>query len=309
MRVKCDNSLFDNITAIDSFIDCMSAHRESHVMDLSNVKELVDSISNDHSLTQRIKALAVLSANQNFYYSLNVKDKNDENGISIDLLNRFLSRKAIVIIENEHSDARFLDVVIEAIGNARLKKTKNISWEVKGAGGCGEIPKTINSECEKFEKSPFRVVVIHDSDKLSIANELSVTQKNIISKSREFSIECMTLEKREIENYIPYDLIETLGHGYAKRVEFFKLLTSQQMDFFDYKNGFKRKNKNDKDFNGLFNDLNDDVFNGIKDGFGDDIAEKVFSRGLSITIEDFNKRCYKIIPEFKAFCEAIERVL
>lgn len=54
--------------------------------------------------------------------------------------------------------------------SSRKRKTnissqKNISWEVRGPGGCGEIPKSIESEINKSQ-GVVRIIVIHDSDRI-----------------------------------------------------------------------------------------------------------------------------------------------
>lgn len=313
MKIKCNRTILLNDSLFDDFFFCLSAHKESHIIDMSNIEELLAVTVDNAYIHERLKRLAVLSMNRRFKYTIEVGDgiKGDR-CIDISNLNRELSRKAIVIIENEHSDSCFVDCIIKCLGKVNLIKLKNVAWEFKGAGGCGEIPKVIESESNKFGGN-FRAVVIHDSDRFYPGQELNKIHGNIIKKAQEKDIECHTLEKREIENYIPDSSIKDLDFERAKIVSAFEKLTSEQKDFFDYKKGFKVgggfRGKNDPVFNGLYAALEDATYEEIKKGFGPDIAISIFGKNPHLSLDEFKARCDRIAPEFKDFCEAIERIL
>ncbi len=312
MKVKCEKSVVMDSHVFNDLFSCLSAHRESHVLDISNIQELIELSGNNQDISLKLKALAVSSVNRNFEYTISVGTGAEEHEVvSVQHLNRELSRKSIVIIENEHSDSGFLDSVISAMKKKNLQDLKNISWEVKGAGGCGEIPKLIESESAKFGRN-FRAVVIHDSDRMFPNQELNQIHKNIIDKCQDKNIECYTLEKREIENYIPDEIIEKIK-PHSVELAKFKNLSTEQKDYFDYKRGFKQggemRKKDDPLFNGLYLTIDDETYGVVKNGFGKKIAEDVFVAESAIPMDAFKRRCGRIPTEFDMLCRAIERIL
>ncbi|WP_204269642.1 hypothetical protein, partial [Klebsiella pneumoniae] len=61
------------------------------------------------ALCEKLRRLTVLSAQRNYKFTINVGYKLKKEGIvDVTLLNQIMSRKAVIIIENEHSDSYFL---------------------------------------------------------------------------------------------------------------------------------------------------------------------------------------------------------
>lgn len=313
MKIKCDASILNDKTSSEMFFDCLSAHRSNHCIDITNVRDLIDKHCEDNLIVEKLKKLSVLSANYSYHCSLTISmDNNDSKSYSIENLNEILSKKAIVILENEFSDSGFLDSVLHSQGRDWLLKLKNTAWEVKGTGGCGEIPKAIRSEVAK-SKGILRLFVIHDSDKIHPGADYSVAQLNIIKAANDNNVICHTLSKREIENYIPDESISNLDYSRKVMIENFKFFTSDQKDHFDYKFGFKKKGgywkKDDEMFNGLFTSLDDNVYDALKNGFGKNIADEVFLKDIKVNKDAFKVRCVKIGKEFNDICEVIEKIL
>ncbi|KTS17798.1 hypothetical protein V8Z79_15310 [Pantoea dispersa] len=312
MKVKIDGSVLKHSPSKEFFFDCMSAHRINHSIDSSNISNLLDEFDEDSVVTEKLKRLAVISANQDFHLSITITQNGCSNTHSISNLNEILSRKAVIILENEFSDAGFLGAVLKAKGKEWLFNLKDISWEIKGTGGCGQIPRAIVSEVKKSH-GILRLFVIHDSDKLFPGSDYSVAQKAIIQTARNNNVYCHTLLKREIENYIPDIMISNIDVTRARMVRNLDKLSSIQKDYFDYKIGFKKKGgyrkKDDALYNGLFESIDDDVYESLKDGFGKDIAEKIFFDGCQINLDVFSKRCANIDKEFNDICEVIEKIL
>lgn len=313
MKIKCDPSIFYSDIQSEFFFSCMSAHRESHSLNSLNILDLLDCFKTDLILCEKLRRLTVLSAQRNYKYSINVGYGQHEEGVvDVTILNQVMSRKAVVIIENEHSDSCFLDSMLRAQGKTNLLSQKNISWEVRGPGGCGEIPKSIESEVSK-SLGVLRIVVVHDSDRVYPAQELSQAQLNIIQTASKYNIYCHTLLKREIENYIPDVIVENLDVTRKKMVSYLKNLSSQQRDHYDYKIGFKKKGgfkkKDDESFNGLFDSMSDEAYEHLKSGFGKDIADSAYNNHQIISLDDFSDRCGNIRSEFESICEAIENIL
>ncbi|MBN3230614.1 hypothetical protein [Pectobacterium brasiliense] len=313
MKIKCDPSIFYSNTQSDFFFSCMSAHRESHSLNTLNIEDLLDRFQTNIPLCEKLRRLTVLSAQRNYKFTINVGYKLQEEGIvDVTVLNQVMSRKAVIIIENEHSDSFFLDALLHAKGKTNILSQKNISWEVRGPGGCGEIPKSIESEVSKSQ-GVVRIIVVHDSDRVYPGQELASAQLKIIQTANKYNIYCHTLLKREIENYIPDVIVENLDVTRKQMVSYLKDLSSQQRDHYDYKIGFKKKGgfkkKDDESFNGLFESMSDDAYEHLKNGFGKDIADTVYNNHQTISLDDFSDRCGNIRAEFESICEAIENIL
>ena len=313
MKIKCDPAILANAEDKLLFFTGMLSHRENHSLDVSNIQDLMNNSNISNTDMEYLKRLVVASGYKNFSYGITVTVSNNRNyTIRASQLNETLSRKAVLILENEFSDAAFIEMVMKSQGKGYLLESKNKSWEIKGAGGCGEIPKHIKNESAKM-KGLNRIVVIHDSDRLNPTCDISEVQQKIIDTAKEQDVICCTLQKREIENYIPDSIISSLDHARKTIIQKFNTLSVEQKDYYDYKFGFKKRGghreKNDDLFNGLYSDINDDVYQAIKNGFGKDIADLAYAKDKTLTKGDFDTRCGKISSEFINICQAIERVL
>ncbi|AFR05131.1 hypothetical protein V6M93_19140 [Pectobacterium brasiliense] len=313
MKIKCELDVLNSSDDKLLFFSGMISHKDSHSIDLSNIKDLISHSNINEFERACLQRLVVAAANTNYQLTVTIsKEGNGRDKFRASDLNKILSRKAVVILENEFSDALFIDVVLKSQKKLSLLQSKDISWEIRGAGGCGEIPKHILSEATKMNNMK-RILVVHDSDQLYPGDNTSDVQAKIIETAAQNNVHCCTLEKREIENYIPDSIISELDFARKKIVESFSKLSSTQKDFFDYKIGFKRKgghkHKTDISFNGLYANIPDEVYDEIKNGFGKDIAGLVYKKDALITKDDFVLRCDKINTEFKKICAAIERIL
>jgi len=313
MKIKCDPLLLNNAEDKILFFSGMLSHRESHTLEISNIEELIRSDSLNETEKEYLRRLTVASSYKNYDLEVTISISDElDNTFKASQLNDILSRKAIIILENEFSDAAFIEAVLKSQDKEHLIDVRDISWEIKGAGGCGEIPKHIISESKKM-KSLKRIIVVHDSDRMFPTSTINDIQQKIIDTANAHGVTCCTLEKREIENYIPDKLISSVDDARKNIVSHFKSLTVNQKDHYDYKYGFKKKGgykkRDDTAFNGLYDDLSDEVYDSIKNGFGKDIAELVYKKDTKISKHDFAARCGRINAEFNIICEAIERIL
>ncbi|AST69706.1 hypothetical protein BFG07_14095 [Kosakonia cowanii] len=241
MKIKCDPAILANGEDKLLFFTGMLSHRENHSLDVSNIQDLLSNSNITPTEMEYLKRLVVASGYKNFSYQITVTVSNDkQNRIKASQLNGILSRKAVLILENEFSDASFIEAVIKSQGKKYLLESRNKSWEIKGAGGCGEIPKHIKSESIKMNGLN-RVVVVHDSDRLNPTSAISEVQQKIIDTAKEQGVMCCTLQKREIENYIPDSLISSLDNAREIIIQHFETLSAEQKDYYDYKIGFKKK--------------------------------------------------------------------
>ncbi|MBU4682482.1 hypothetical protein KC222_10695 [Cedecea davisae] len=313
MKVKCSLDVFDSDEGKLTFFSGMISHKDSHSIDLSNIYDLINHKNINEIERTYLKRLAVAASYKNYQLTVSISSQGDGNNeFEVSALNGILSRKAVVILENEFSDASFIDAVLKSQDKFSILESKDISWEIRGAGGCGEIPKHILSEIEKM-KGLKRILVLHDSDRLYPGGDINEIQNKIIRTAEDSEVICCTLEKREIENYIPDTKISALDVARSKVIDSFSKLSREQKDFFDYKFGFKKKKgykcKDDISFNGLYANISDEIYDEIKDGFGKGISDLVYKKDVLITKDDFLLRCDKINAEFSNICAAIERIL
>ncbi len=92
----------------------------------------------------------------------------------------------------------------------------------------------------------------------------------------ENGISCHILSKREIENYLPFDALETLNLN--NMLDIFKKLKPEQQDFYDMEKGFYGKNEIPTDCEGLWGDIDKktDTFQQLRKGFAGNKGKSVF---------------------------------
>jgi hypothetical protein len=229
-----------------------------------------------------------------------VKTKVSDNQIIVSELYRFLRQSAVLVLENEHSDVEFIKMVLNCLKSRRLLETLGYFWVANGGGGCGEILKLVNKSIEQIEDHR-RVCVVHDSDRLYPGAALQKIQNIIIEGCNDLGVDCVTLRKREIENYILDGVVRKLDVISEPIKKQFFSLTNDQKDYFDYKVGFKKLRKNDIGYGGLYDDLDDDSISEVRNGLGKDIAKLAFSPDMydCYTEDAVRSRCQDMFNEFK----------
>lgn len=303
MRIKINEDVARDVTLMRDVIYCVYAHAQKHAVDTSSTIKLMNLIH--PSLQEMAKRLITASANRNYSFCIEVNNKNNNvESFKVDELNKYLSKSSVIIMENETSDGKFLDVILKTLEEHSIISGKNDSWEIRGAGGCGEMVNAIKNECDKFVKKP-RIFIIHDSDLTYPGQALDKAHLNIKKKAEEVGVKEVMLSKREVENYIPDSTISYTKTKLDMLKEFSKL-SSTQKDFFDYKKGLATGSE---EYRNLYSMLDEETIDKIKDGFGKNIGTNIFSSDFNFTKESFNARCEKIIPEFQDICRTIKDIL
>lgn len=223
-----------------------------------------------------------------------------------------LEMPAFVIVENGESDRAFLDAMLRAFGRTALKDALDRGlWEVVSAGGGGEIPKRVAERIAKIGECPRRVLILSDSDRLT-PGEQTKTVKDITTCARAHGVMAFLLEKREIENYLPYEALwEKSRH--RKRCNAYLQLTQEQRDHYDMKKGFVVNKQSGKAHipaaqQELFAEVRPRrVLEDLKDGFGD----KVWSCFQSLKIDERAMRalCPDDEEEIPRLLDVIEALL
>jgi len=162
----------------------------------------------------------------------------------------FLSQPFKILLENSDNDAHFLNALLKHFSK-RGKKVRrfkeHLFLEYANAGGKSNVEHFVNGELSKFRslpKSPeryLRLFVLVDSDREFAGNEKpEVTKLKTFLES--LSIPYHILSKREMENYLPDEAVET-SKGNADFIQAYLKLKPEQKDYFDLQNGFLDKNR------------------------------------------------------------------
>lgn len=176
-----------------------------------------------------------------------------------------------IVVEDVKSDRSFIVCLAQIYRNAskRLRIALKQGWaKFEHAGGKTHIVKVIEA-IFLSKPAPYkpRVFVIMDSDKLFREQDFNKEIINVIKFCSLNNIPAHIFYKREIENYLPEDVLQKkLPLELQNVLEAFKALTAEQKDFYDLEKGFNNK----KPEVSLFKDLNDNSINLLREGFSRD---------------------------------------
>ena len=181
------------------------------------------------------------------------------------IAHRILNEVSRVILENGKNDWKFIKGIVEKYANHKKRKAiyklidnaiSNLWIEPENAGGKGQIIiRFVDLSTHRYKDiHKFKLSAIFDSDK--DYNEIKPEQKKIIEffKGKSIteleaplfeqsdSIVWHMLYKRELENYIPLDIIfNNIELSEAQKIELrAKTSTVQQYDFFDFDDFFNK---------------------------------------------------------------------
>lgn len=299
MLIKLSDDVID-IKYLKDILEFINLCNGQHTLCTSKSKKIEDVLKDNIHYLNYYKELVVKSAfgigfNNVIEITLNNKDDNQ---ILLEDFYNILSKPAVLILENEHSDQKFIEVLLSVLNSRRLMESFNRYWEIRGGGGSGEIVKLMLASLEKL-KLHSRISVVHDSDKYYPTDNLNNTHINIINKCREFNVSCVTLKKREIENYIVDEAISDIKKSSKDIIEAYLTLSIIQKDYFDLKKGINAEQI--KQHAGLFNNLTPNTLETLKNGFGKDIAELAFcpQKRHHFNQKTLDCRCTSILPEFR----------
>lgn len=289
---------------LSEVIDYVKVCNGQHILCTEKNKKILTALAdNAHYLSLYKKLVVKSSQAMSFVNSIEVVKADPlSTQITISDLYSLLRKPAVLVLENEHSDRKFIETILHCLGARRLIESLDDFWEIRGGGGCGEILKLVGKAIDNSVNHS-RVCVVHDSDKLSPTTSLETVHTNIINACRDKNVQCKTLEKREIENYIPDEVIAELKEtDISSEVKnSFYALTVAQKSFYDYKEGFRKKGPEDADYQGLFKGLSGQSIQNLANGLHKDIADEAYSAKMYplYTQATLNRRCRKTIPEFK----------
>ena len=281
MLIKINLEIAENFEVLNKLITLIDLSEGQHSIYVPSpdIESAIFKTLADHQhILELFKELYEKAENNIAFKKVITFSENPERDLSFSLndMYRILTSKAYVILENKISDLRFILLVLKVVNAKALIDSFESFWEVESNGGCGEIPKLVDSICSRSEFLK-RVMVVHDSDKYFAADNLSTIQVNIVNKCSAKGVECITLKKREIENYIPDSYLIEKQIDCKDTQSLWASLSSVQKDFYDFKDGFKNKAANDTVYGGLYHNLKQEDIKLLNDGFGSKISRLIRS--------------------------------
>jgi hypothetical protein len=160
-----------------------------------------------------------------------------------------LSEPSKIILENGTNDWKFVKGIVYKYANHKkrksiyklLEKAIDKHWiEPDNAGGKGQIKNRFEALAANRYKDiyQFKLATIFDSDK-SNANEIKHEQKLLIEFFTGETTTWHMLHKREVENYLPLEVIKEHITITDKQHQDLQSKKPEEYDFIDFENYFK----------------------------------------------------------------------
>ena len=259
MLIEINDEIARNERALTNLINLVDMCNGQHAIGLSSpdVENTIIETLGSESITYSFFRELVEKASFGFDFQKTIVfSSTPVDGVSHDVKQMYeiLTEKAEIILENKNSDLKFIKMVLHSTKAIRLLELYRKAWEANSNGGCGEIPKLIDESCSVQTKLK-RVFVVHDSDKFYPQSALGAAQRNIVSRCRDHDIVCVTLTKREIENYIPDNLIYSITNSPSNFKQTWGSLSLEQKSHYDFKKGFRDKPHCSPEYGGLYRGL------------------------------------------------------
>lgn len=227
-----------------------------------------------------------------------------------------LGAPTYVVVENADSDGAFLEAMIYAWQREDSRRKKLLDaqtdgwWKIESRGGTGEITKCI-AQIRAETVGPLRVFVLCDSDRL-YPGYLKKAIWTIENYCQHQKVHYAILQKREIENYLPLNLLQQVPRKYKKVYQAFLKLTQEQKDFYDMKFGFKKQGNFTiipPEQQKLFAKLPPRILADLRGGFGEKIGQYFQTKREHITAAAIKEICASNPQEIDNILDQIESLL
>jgi len=159
---------------------------------------------------------------------------------------RYFIQPFIIILENRLNDSYFLNALITNFKKRgkTIKSHLDNGWlDYGNGGGLDNITNEVNAMMRPFDNLPkenykyLRCFVLVDSDKKSPNDTTKQNRENLFVFLNSVGIPYHELEKREMENYLPNEVIETIENN-NDFIQAYLRLSDSQKDYFDLEEGF-----------------------------------------------------------------------
>jgi len=181
--------------------------------------------------------------------TITISEQQKQACFSIKEAHRYLDQPFLIIVENSDNDGNFLDAIFRCFPKhgSLILEHKEEGWLDYSLGGGSTIKNVINAKMNALtspiftkEKSEYlHCFVLLDSDKKHPRMDLASDKKNIIAYLETHNIPYHILAKREMENYLPDEAIDTIPDN-RDFIDAYLRLKPKQKDFFDLEKGFDR---------------------------------------------------------------------
>lgn len=257
MIVKVENSVFENSDSffqkMDNFLHIINDRHFWLIDDYSNIETIKNSDWYQglrSTYKNIIDNYIIASATKKKQNVLFVSSTGDES-FNIDEANFYLNQAFIIILENSTNDGHFINSLIKNFPKSGdlISKHKSNKWIEYGNGnGCTGIINFIKEKLGYYINLPkenkfkyMRCFVLVDSDSEYPNMQFSEAKQKLFDYLNANQLPFHFLEKREIENYLPDEVIETI-EGNEDYISAYLKLNPIQKDYFDLEKGFPDKN-------------------------------------------------------------------
>ncbi|MDJ0839052.1 MAG: hypothetical protein QNK37_21215 [Acidobacteriota bacterium] len=220
---------------------------------------------------------------------------------------KYLSAPFRLVVENAKTDGNFLRLVFKKLAGKLADKLLNDHLSIEQAGGKGEIIKRLDQLFVDFDAPP-RLMAMADSDAL-IPGQQDSKADQIVNHCQAKNIACHILNKRDVENYVTEPILKIWATEKNRMavLDGFQVLTKDQRDVYDMKNGFLHKGNFRilEEQEQLYESLAESVIDALKPGFGE-VGET-----FSLYLQQYRPRDLKQIsiingkPELEILLETI----
>ena len=235
----------------------------------------------------------------------------------------YVDEKFEIILENDKYDGCFLDCLLKEFKkkSKKINHFKDNNWlKYQNAGGATGIINTLQQKIKHLKNGKLlKCFVLVDSD-LEFPSTNNPKRKDLEDFCIQNKIPIHILEKREIENYLPLDVFESINPQNPFISTFVSnKLSNEQRDYIDIENGLVKKRKNwgndyKKEVFQLFSNLNDINFENITKGLNSEFGNfkkdypQLFNKSSQLGLIDRTK--HQNTPnELQEILEKISKLL
>lgn len=251
--IELDGAVFENennLREITKVLNiCSETDRYICFCDLSIVKDSViynKLLSIDQELIMESFNAVVTNSMRS---SKTISEYSSDSKFDFNEANYFLNTPFIIFLENSLYDGYFLNALFNNFKrrSKKVSKHKDKGWLIFGnGGGFDNIKNVITDTLSRFEQLPkenhcyLRSIVVVDSDK-TFPNDVKSNRTTLYDFLSKNNIEFHEMEKREIENYLPDQVLSTVKDN-DQFISAYLRLNEIQKDFFNLQEGFPDKN-------------------------------------------------------------------
>jgi len=193
---------------------------------------------------------------------IKIQSVDNQHFIGIKFAIKYMGEPLYILVENELSDAAFLNALFRCFKGKGKKIRKAIAneWlQYYNAGGKTMINKIIE-EKSKRTPLPIRLFVFADSDKNS-PEDMPQSTQSVIDLCDAHQIPYHILYKREIENYLPKEALMQVLAELHQLTNTLLALNPILQDFYDLDQGFRQHKDS------IFDSISNEQYNILNPGY------------------------------------------